>query len=228
MVPARRSALGPARGDPRPVTVTWFDSDLGPVDSFGRSPRPARAVARRSERASVLAVVAAIIKPQLGILIPILAVVLLRRHLVDPLLGRRQAPGSGPLRLLTSGALALGTAIVLCLPFGLSLVGLLQQVAKTAGGYPYLAVNAYNPWALVERDGNGLAASGAWLRDSAGSKPDEVATLIAGIPAVYVGTALLLLVIGLVCASSPGWGAGRSLLASWRSRRSMAGALLAP
>lgn len=193
--------------------VTWFDSAIwGQVDSFGVVflLLALRELWRgRSERASVLAVVAAIIKPQLGILIPILAVVLLRRHLAGPLLGRGQAPGAGPLRLLTSGALALGTAIVLCLPFGLSLVGLLQQVAKTAGGYPYLAVNAYNPWALVERDGNGLAANGAWLRDSAGPKPDEVATLIAGIPAVFVGTALLLLVIGLVCVVV-GWWGGRT------------------
>ncbi len=193
--------------------VTWFDSAIwGQVDSFGVVflLLALRELWRgRSERASVLAVVAAIVKPQLGILIPILAVVLLRRHLVDPLLGRRQAPGSGPLRLVTSGALALATAIVLCLPFGLSLIGLLQQVAKTAGGYPYLAVNAYNPWALVERDGSGLAANGGWLRDSAGSKPDELATLIAGIPAVYVGTALLLLVIALVCG-----------VVAWRGSRS--------
>ena len=38
------------------------------------------------------------------------------------------------------------------------------------------------------------------VRDAAGSNPDEVATLILGVPAVYVGTALLLLAIGVVCA----------------------------
>ena len=31
-------------------------------------------------------------------------------------------------------------------------------------------MNAYNPWALLSDAGNGLAASGTWLRDSAGDK----------------------------------------------------------
>ena len=33
--------------------------------------------------------------------------------------------------------------------------GLIEQIFKTAGGYPYVSVNAYNPWALAEVDGNG-------------------------------------------------------------------------
>ena len=44
---------------------------------------------------------------------------------------------------------------------------LLVQVGKTAGGYPYITVNAYNPWALVELAGNGLAKTGTWLPDIA-------------------------------------------------------------
>ncbi len=208
--------------------VSWFDSAIwGQVDSFGLIflLLAVRETWRdRPERATVLAAVAAIVKPQLGILVPILAVVLLRRYLVLPLLARRRAaepsrsPGSGdsptapgveqparwkgrsPVRLLTSGIAGLGTAVALCLPFGLSIPDLLGQVGKTAGGYPYLTVNAYNPWALFSRDGNGLAAAGNWLRDVAGDKPGEVATLVLGIPALYVGTALLLLAIGAVCA----------------------------
>ena len=233
--------------------VTWFDSAIwGQVDSFGVVflLLGLRELWRgRIERAAILAVVAAIIKPQLGILIPILIVVAVRRHFVDWLLARRSATaaaasaaaattpattadlaapsplelrgppgtrrdrlfdrlGSGPVRLASSAAVALGAAIVLCLPFGLSLVGLFEQVVKAAAGYPYLTVNAYNPWALVEHDGNGLAANGTWPRDSVGTKPDEVATLIAGVPAVYVGTALLLLVIVLV-----------GLVVAWRGSR---------
>ena len=72
----------------------------------------------------------------------------------------------------TSGGgadLALGTAAALCAPFGLSIIDLVRQVAKTAGGYPYITVNAYNPWALVEQAGNGLAKSGTWLSDIANS-----------------------------------------------------------
>jgi 4-amino-4-deoxy-L-arabinose transferase-like glycosyltransferase len=208
--------------------VTWFDSAIwGQVDSVGVIflLLGVRELWRgRPERASFFAVLAAIVKPQLGILIPIIAVVLLRRHLYDWLrppassgadedpsaelpAGPRGEPwldrlGQGPARLVTSAAIAFGTAIALCLPFGLSLVGLLSQVAKAAGGYPYVTVNAYNPWALVTRDGNGLAQNGLWsaLRDVAGTKTDEVATLIAGIPALYVGTALLLGGIAIVCA----------------------------
>ena len=215
--------------------VTWFDSAIwGQVDSFGVIflLLAVRDLWRgRPERASFFAVVAAVIKPQLGILLPIMAVVLLRRHVYDRLRppetagatadaasagagspttvedlppGPRGDPwldrlGQGPIRIVTSAGVGVVTAILLCLPFGLSLVGLLQQVVKTAGGYPYVTVNAYNPWALLTSDGNGLAQDGLWLRDVAGTKAGEVATLIAGVPAVYVGTALLLAVIAAVC-----------------------------
>ena len=215
--------------------VTWFDSAIwGQVDAFGVIflVLALRDLWRgRPERASFFAVVAAVIKPQLGILLPILAVVLLRRHVYDRLRPAQAAVedvdpadagagrpttvedlppgphgdpwldrlGQGPIRIVTSAAVGVVTAILLCLPFGLSLVGLLQQVVKTAGGYPYVTVNAYNPWALVTSDGNGLAQDGLWLRDAAGTKAGEVATLIAGVPAVYVGTALLLALIAVVC-----------------------------
>ena len=148
------------------------------------------------ERASFFAVVAAIVKPQLGILVPIVAIVLLRRHVYDQFRpaavtaaeedpatllpsGASRDPwfdrlGGGPIRLVSSAAVALVTAVVLCLPFGLSLGGLLELVAKAAGGYPYITVNAYNPWALLSQDGNGLAANGTWLRDAAGATADQV------------------------------------------------------
>jgi 4-amino-4-deoxy-L-arabinose transferase-like glycosyltransferase len=218
--------------------VTWFDSAVwGQVDAFGvifllLSVRDLWR--RRPERASILAVAAAVIKPQLGILIPILAFVLLRRHVwerlrrsspeADPAAGPEAAEpaperptgphgepwldrfGQGPIRLVSSGVAGLLTAVILCLPFGLSIIGLIQQVIKTAGGYPYITVNAYNPWAWVTHDGNGLAANGLWLRDSAGAKADEIATLIGGIPAVIIGTALLLGVIFIV-ASIVAWSA---------------------
>ena len=209
--------------------VIWFDSAIwGQVDSFGVIflLLGLRDLWRgRPERASFFAVLAAIVKPQLGILVPLIAIVLLRRHFYDwlnPPAGPSEADqdptaeslpgphgepwldrlGQGPIRLLTSAAVGFGSAIVLCAPFGLSFVGLIQQVAKAAGGYPYVTVNAYNPWALVTDDGNGLAANGLWnaLRDVAGPDPGQVATLILGVPAVYVGTALLLAAIVGVCA----------------------------
>ena len=69
--------------------VTWFDSAIwAQVDSFGvvfllLSLRDLWR--RRPERASFFAVVAAIVKPQLGILVPIIAVLLIRRHVYDRL-----------------------------------------------------------------------------------------------------------------------------------------------
>ena len=63
---------------------------------------------------------------------------------------------------MTSAIVAFGTAIAAVHPVRAVAVGLFQQVAKAAGGYPYVTVNAYNPWALVSSDGNGLAANGLW------------------------------------------------------------------
>ena len=57
-------------------------------------------------------------------------------------------------------------ATLVSLPFGLSLPGLVAQLFKTAAGYPYLSVNAYNPWALVAQDGHGVAADRSWVCDS--------------------------------------------------------------
>ena len=194
--------------------VTWFDSAVwAQVDSFGLIflLLGLRELWRdRPERAAIWATVAAVIKPQLGILIPILVAVLLKRYLIEPLRrrpavdqpigpeGQAGRLGRGPIRLVTSGLLALGTAAALCAPFGLSIIDLVRQVAKTAGGYPYITVNAYNPWALVEQAGNGLAKSGTWLSDIANSTATGTPVTILGIPALFIGTALLLAVIVLV------------------------------
>ena len=58
-------------------------------------------------------------------------------------------------------------------------------MGKTAGGYPYITVNAYNPWALIEQAGNGLAANGTWLPDIANPTTQGVPVTILGIPALY-------------------------------------------
>ena len=85
-----RSAAGSARRSSGPPSssstpITWFDSAVwGQVDSVGDVflLLGLRALWRgQSVRAAILAVLAAIIKPQFGILLPIVAVVLLRRHL---------------------------------------------------------------------------------------------------------------------------------------------------
>ena len=137
----------------------------------------------RPERAAIWAVVAAIIKPQLGILVPLVAVVTIRRALWPAGGGGDPARTGRPIRILTTGLAGFLTAVVLCLPFGLSVVefstqapfirsGLLQQVAVAAGGYPYVTVNAYNPWALVPSDrGVSLASSNLWVCDVSSSGP---------------------------------------------------------
>ena len=168
--------------------ISWFDSVVwGQVDSFGVVflLLGLRELWRdRPERAAIYTVIAAIIKPQLGILIPLVAVVTIRRALW-PAGGYGDAERTGrPIRILTTGLAGFVTAVVLCLPFGLSVIelsgqppfissGLLEQVAVAAGGYPYLTVNAYNPWALVPGDtGQSLANAGLWVCDYAGTATD--------------------------------------------------------
>ncbi len=193
--------------------VSWFDSVVwGQVDSFGVVfvLLALRELWRdRPERAAIYTVIAAVIKPQLGILIPLVAVVTIRRALW-PAGGQGDPDRTGhPIRILTTGVAGFVTAWLLCLPFGLSVVelssqapfvqsGLLQQVVLTAGGYPYLAVNAYNLWAIVPGDtGNSLASAGTWVCDFAGDaqKCGAGSAVFGGVPAVAVGTALLLAVI---------------------------------
>jgi Gpi18-like mannosyltransferase len=232
--------------------VSWFDSVVwGQVDSFGVVflLLGLRALWHdEPERAAILTVVAALVKPQLAILAPIVAVVTIRRALW-PVRGDEESPlpvpaaGSAPrprlgsastlgelrarwaawegrtdrpVRILTTALAGFLTAVVLCFPFGLSVVepardggllhsGLMDQVFKTAGGYPYASVNAYNPWALAEVDGNGVAVNSGWACDTvilhpAPGKPScPRAVMFGPLPAVAVGSILLVLAFVGVC-----------------------------
>ncbi len=194
----RRPALG-AAALVLFVPVTWFDSAVwSQVDSVGTLVLllAVRDLWRgRDERATLLTTVAAIIKPQFGILIPLAAVLIIRRNLVT------RPPGHGPRRILSTTLVGLVTAQVLCLPFGLTIVGLLRQIIDTAAGYPWLTVNAFNPWALVTQAGSGLALNGTWIRDATQAGPDGGAGfLVMGIPAVVVGSGLLLGMIAFLAA----------------------------
>ncbi|HET7494599.1 MAG TPA: phospholipid carrier-dependent glycosyltransferase [Candidatus Limnocylindrales bacterium] len=182
--------------------VFWFDNVVwGQVDSFGLMflLLGLRALWRdQPAQSAVFAVIAAVIKPQLGILIPIVALIAFRRS-------RRE-----PLRVLRTGLAGYLTAVVLCFPFGLSVIdlvptppflhsGLLDQVAVAGAGYPYLTVNAYNAWALVPGDlGVSLAHGGQWVCDAAATAADRCGAGIAQygpIPAAAIGAVLLLLVM---------------------------------
>jgi hypothetical protein len=201
--------------------ITWFDSVVwGQVDSVGVVflLLGVRELWRdRPERATIFAVLAAIIKPQLGILAPIVAIVILRRYAWDPLTRGPDAPagegdrgsiarlfaGHHPLRVLTSGVAGVLTAVIVSAPFGLSIFDLLHQVAETAGGYTYLTVNAYNPWALVEQNGNGLAATGAWICDAITPRC-STPLLIGPVWAVFFAAGLLIVTI-LAIAIAVAW-----------------------
>ena len=194
--------------------LSWFDSVVwGQVDSFGVVflLLGLRALWRdQPERAAIYTVVAAIIKPQLGILIPLLAVITIRRALWPTTRAAADDPWERrtgrPLRILTTAAAGYLTALVLCLPFGLSVLepsatapfirsGLIDQVVLAGGGYPYLTVNAYNIWALVPGDlGHSLANAGLWVCDAVIADLERCGSgtaLFGVVPALIVGAAAL-------------------------------------
>ncbi len=199
--------------------ITWFDSVIwGQVDSVGTVflLLGVRELWRgRMERAAVIAVIAALIKPQLAILVPIVAVVVIRRALWPKGgYGDEEAPRRrgftwehrdiGWKRIITTGAIGFLTAVLLSAPFGLTVIGisseapylessLLRLIFSTAATYPYLTVNAYNWWALFPVDGQSVATAGGalWMPDSP-IKPGEAVGAIGPIPAGLVGAALLL------------------------------------
>ncbi len=202
--------------------VTWFDSAIwGQVDSVGTVVLllAVRELWKgRMVPATVLTTVAAIIKPQFGILIPIAAAVILHRYLVtrpwregEPGLAWRALARLGVRRperegLADIGGVLLagiGTAFVLSVPFALMPWDLARKIVTTAAQYSYLTVNAYNPWALLSLDVggvvNGLAANGTWVLDVA-RDPGQPFYSFGPVPAVAVGTALLLAFIAVLCA----------------------------
>ena len=187
--------------------VTWYDSAIwGQTDAVGTLVlllTVAALVRGNAEGASALAVVAALIKPQFGVVaLPVVGVVLLRRHLLragampehQVLLPARLRGWfefeRGPWRLVSSAVTALAVAMVILLPFSLDIPGFLNQMIQTAGGYPWLSVNAYNPWSLVGADGAlPLAFGGGWSSD--------VVALLGPLPGVFIGGMLLAVGFGL-------------------------------
>ncbi len=187
--------------------ISWFDSVVwGQVDSFGVV---FMLLALRSlwrdqpERSAIYTVIAAIIKPQLGILVPLVAVVTIRRAFW-PKGGEGDPERTGhPMRILTTGLAGIATAVVISLPFGLTPVGFIRQLLSTGGTYPYTTVNAYNLWSLIPSStGGSPAATGGWVCDAATTfVRDDCGwgtAFIGPVPAIVVGTGLLLLAIAAV------------------------------
>ena len=108
----------------------------------------------RTELAAAVAVVALVVKFQFAFLVPIVAIVGLRRHLAgrssDPELDGRPDPR----RVLTSLAAGFATLVAMILPFGMWIWGpaddpgssLVGKLSEAAGTYTGLSINAFNLW----------------------------------------------------------------------------------
>ena len=204
--------------------ITWFDSVVwGQVDSFGTVflLLAVRELWRgRSERSAILAVVAALIKPQLAILVPIVGLVTIRRALWPAgAWGDEEPPAAtgigwerrttGWIRIATTAVSGLVTTLAMCIPFGLwpiqlsgDATSLIKLMLSTASTYSYVSVNAYNAWAMfpvADASGavNSMASNSAWIYDS----PATGATFWAQIgpfPAGLVGAVALLALAAVV------------------------------
>jgi 4-amino-4-deoxy-L-arabinose transferase-like glycosyltransferase len=204
--------------------ITWFDSVVwGQVDSFGTVflLLALRELWRgRTERSAVLAVVAALIKPQLAILVPIVGLVTIRRALWPAGgWGRDELPQAsgtaweqrttGWIRIVTTAVSGLVTTLAMCIPFGLWPIqltadgtSLIKLMLSTASTYSYVSVNAYNAWAMFPvADANGvvnsMASNSAWIYDS----PAKDATFWAQVgpfPAGLVGAIALLTLAAVI------------------------------
>jgi C-terminal four TMM region of protein-O-mannosyltransferase/Dolichyl-phosphate-mannose-protein mannosyltransferase len=114
-----------------------------------------------TELSAVGAVVALLIKFQFAFLVPVVAVVGLKRHLFGRSADPEHDGRPDALRVLTSFAAGLGTTVALTWPFGLtvwapgdpdhSLIGRLTQAADTYKGLSINALNLWNnPWSQVD------------------------------------------------------------------------------
>ena len=79
-------------------------------------------------------------------------------------LGRRYLPVADlARRTQTSVLVGLGTVVVFA---GMVYDSIASHLINTFGEYPYLTLNAYNPWALVADGANAMDRSLAWIRDA--------------------------------------------------------------
>ena len=106
-----------------------------------------------TEAAAAAAALALLIKFQYGFVLPIVAIVGIKRHLF----GRSSDPAhdgkADPLRVLTSLAAGLGTLVGLILPFGMAIWApgdpshsLIGKFAAASETYKGLSLNAFNIW----------------------------------------------------------------------------------
>jgi hypothetical protein len=162
-------ALGP---------MIWIDSAVwGQVDSIGAVAllySVSALIRGQTVRGAILAALAAVLKPQFGILIPIVGV----------LAFVRARSARDPWAFVVAGLAGAATVALTALPFGLTLPDVLAKIAEAAGNYPHLSVNAWNPWALITVGGRAVVDASGWASDI------DPLPLI-GIPGVAIGSAAI-------------------------------------
>jgi len=165
--------------------MVWIDSAVwGQVDSVGTAAilySLSALIRGKTVRGAIFAALAAVLKPQFGILIPIVGV----------LAFVRARSARDPWAFIVAGLAGAATIALAALPFGLTLPDVLTKIAEAAGGYPYLSVNAWNPWALISVAGRSVAGSSGWASDIA-------PLALIGIPGIAVGSAAIAAAILLV------------------------------
>ena len=148
------------------VSTVWGQNDS--IATFAAVGAIYLLVTGRTEAAAAVGVVAMLFKFQYGFVIPIIAIVGLRRHLLGLPDGNGAAWPREPRRiglvLLTSAA----TLILVCLPFGLRLFdpsdpahSLLARFIAASKAFPGVTQNAFNLWMNPLFDVVIVGASGA-------------------------------------------------------------------
>ena len=141
----------------------------------------------RTELAALGAVVAMLVKFQFAFLVPIVAIVGIKRHLFGRSSDPSHAGEHRPVRVLTSLAVGVVTLAVMILPFGMGLYApleggnptgllglfpeadpersLIGKLGQAAGTYPGLSINAFNLW---RNPWSGLGDTLHWGDDTLG------------------------------------------------------------
>ncbi len=138
--------------------ATIFNSAVwGQVDSVGTLVILGTLYALASgwtEAAALGATIALLVKFQYAFLIPIVAIVGIRRHLFGVSADPAHDGQRDPLRVLTSVAVGVGALVLLLAPFGMTVwspnpdpnVSLIGKFGQAATTYQGLAINAINLW----------------------------------------------------------------------------------
>ncbi len=127
-------------------------------------------------------------------------------------------PADAARRTLVSALLGAGTAVVFA---GMVFDSIASHLLNTFGEYPYLTLNAYNPWALVTTDtGEAMDRGLSWIRDAPFTDPRTGATdpgfVFGPFSATFVTAALglaVLLAAGAVVAWTRARAADRATVA---------------